>query len=287
MQTALSCSYASVCGGCDLLLKPYDFHQDLKRRELVDAWNAAVPMALTQTPEWISVASGGLRDRVDLMIDQRTGVYKLGLFDKFRTGIVDLQGCPQMSPSLEEWYKEFRLIRIPVQRGSVRLRVSPSGIRGVWLDLANVDVKMLLDQRECLDQLRAVAIVEIGQKRKRLVERDGLLKLAEARLEPWFETYSDSKPFPLYCAIGSFTQPGFMANKALTGKVHQLVSERVNKAGAKVAMEFGAGIGNFTFPLASVFEKTIVYEVDGLALEGLKRTAEETGMSGRIVINEG
>ena len=287
MLTTLSCSYASVCGGCDLLLKPYDFHQDLKRRELVDAWNAAVPVALPVSPEWISIASGGLRDRVDLMIDQKTGVYKLGLFDKFRTGIVDLQGCPQMSPGLEEWYKEFRRIQIPVQRGSVRLRVSPSGLKGVWLDLANVDVKMLLDQRECLDRLRSVAVVEIGQKRKRLVERDGVLKLADAQLEPWFETYADSKPFPLYCAIGSFTQPGFKANRALTGKVHELVSERVKKAGAKVAMEFGAGIGNFTFPLASVFEKTIVYEVDGLALEGLKRTALETGLSDRIVINEG
>lgn len=288
MLSPLFCSYTSVCTGCDFLLKPYGQQRQIKFRELETAWNTAMPNGaslgrLDQGVQWVAIDKGGLRDRVDFMIDQRTGAYKLGLFDRFKTGIVDLQGCPQMSPNLESWYDEFRRIRIPVSRGSVRLRVSPSGQRGVWLDLANVDVKMLLDERSALDQLRSTAVVEIGQRRKRLVERDGALKLADPILEPWFETYTADGAVPLYCAIGSFTQPGFRANRELV----QLVRRLVEKTGAQTVMEFGAGIGNFTFPLASVCKKTRVFEVDGLALEGLRRTAKETGLESKIEINEG
>ncbi len=284
MQTSFSCGYASLCGGCDLISKPYDTQVSMKTEALRSAWLKALPEG-PALPEvnWIKVAEGGLRDRVDLMIDQRSGSYKLGLFDSARTGLVDLENCPQLSPELEAWLSDFRKLQIPVQRGSVRLRVSPKGLRGVWLDLANVDVKMLLDERTTLDQLRSQAIVEIGQRRKRLVERDGQLKLADPQMEPWFETYTDQGVVPLYCAIGSFTQTGFRANRALVDEVRRLV----RKTGARTAREFGSGIGNFTFPLASVCEKTRVFEVDGLALEGLRRSSHDGGFDERIEINEG
>jgi 23S rRNA (uracil1939-C5)-methyltransferase len=284
MLSPLYCSYTSICTGCDFLLKPYIEQQKIKREELATAWKNALPTGpgLGEV-EWIAIDKGGLRDRFDFMIDQKSGPYKLGLFDRFKTGIADLQGCPQLSPKLESWYEDFRRVRIPVARGSVRLRVSPTGQRGVWLDLANIDVKSLLDERKTLDQLRELAVVEIGQRRKRLVEREGVLKLADPILEPWFETYTETGAVPLYCAIGSFTQPGFRANRALIETVLGLVK----KTGAQTVMEFGAGIGNFTFPLASICKTTRVFEVDGLALQGLRRTANETGLASKIEINEG
>ena len=230
------------------------------------------------------MAEGGLRDRADLIIDQRSGTYRLGLFDQDHREIVDLEKCPQMSPALQSWFQDFRKIKIPVQRGSIRLRVSPSGQRGVWLDLANVDVKMLLDERTTLDLLRGQAIVEIGQKRKRLVVREGALKLTDAVLEPWFETAlrkSDGSSIatPLYCAIGSFTQTGFAANRALIAEVLDRVQEfRAQKSGPTFsAVEFGSGIGNFTIPLASLCSEVRAYEVDTLALQGLERALDDHG----------
>ncbi len=289
----LACTYGSLCAGCDWLMLPFAEQRTRKTNHLIEIWGAAIGAENLPTVDFVSVAAGGLRDRADLMVDRRSGTAKLGLFDRFQSGLVDLQGCPQMSPALEAWLQDFRRIEIPVERGSVRLRVSPSGVRGVWLDLANVDVKRLLDERTTLDRLREVgAVVEIGQKRKRLVEREGALKLSDPVLETWFETYIETDKeevsVPLYCTIGSFTQPGFEANRALVREARRLIS----LAGAQRAVEFGSGIGNFTFPLASVCGEVHAFEIDELALEGLKRSLEvvrigETSLAERVVIRAG
>lgn len=278
----LSCSYASLCGGCDFLLKPYDQHKELKCLDLRTNWSRHLSSELPEI-RWVTIANGGLRDRVDFMIDQRSGVYKLGLFDRFRTGLVDIQGCPQLSPALEDWFTDFRRYRLRVERGSVRLRIAPDGTRGVWLDFANIDVKNLLDERKTLDRIRDGAVIEIGQRRKRLVERDGKLKLDDPVLYPWFETYTDEKAVPLYCSIGTFTQPGFCANRALIDEVRRQLG--IQKVGT--TLEFGAGIGNFTMPLASASERVQVFEIDALALEGLKLSAEKAGLSEKIEIHQG
>lgn len=284
----LACSYSSQCSGCDWLLKPEAEQRDLKINSLRQAWAAAVGSASDSSdlPEirFVSIAGGGLRDRTDLMIDRRGLSPRLGLFNRFQTGLVYLEGCPQLSPRLEHWLQDFRKIEIPVERGSLRLRVAPDGRRGVWLDLANVDIKRLLDERTLLSRLNELATIEIGQKRKRLIEREGRLKLGEPELEPWFETYlEDGRVIPLYCAIGSFTQPGFRANHALVAEVRS----QVTGIQAQRALEFGAGIGNFTLPLASICESVDVFEVDALALEGLDRSLRAAGASEKVTIHSG
>jgi 23S rRNA (uracil1939-C5)-methyltransferase len=281
----LACSYSSICSGCDWLHRPLQLQRASKIQNLREVWEAAVGAEnVPALLDFLLIAPGGLRDRADLMIDKRSGSTRLGLFDRFQTGIVDLQGCPQMSVGLESWLKDFRKLNFPIERGSVRLRVSPTGLRGAWLDFANVDIKRLLEERTTLDLLRAQAVVEIGQKRKRLVERDGVLKLADPILEPWFETYTDDETaVALYCAIGSFTQPGFTANRALV----RTVREQVRATGAHSAVEFGAGIGNFTLPLASVCDSVHVYEVDELALEGLRRSLDLAQLTNKVEIHSG
>lgn len=261
-EVFLNCSYASICSGCDWLLKPLAEQRALKTAHLRSVWRKA--------PDEIGYridGPGASRDRVDFMIERRDGRTRFGLFDRFKTGLVDLQGCPQLSPTLEKWFQDFRSFEFGISRGSVRLRVSPSGVRGAWLDFANVDIKSLLEDGRTLRALLASgAVVEIGQRRKRLVEREGSLKLADPVLAPWFETYIEGRATPLYCTIGSFTQPGFAVNRMLIEEVMSLVPSR----GAKAA-EFGAGIGNFTLPLAARFDRVDAYEIDTLALEGLDR----------------
>lgn len=263
-------------------MKPIGEQHALKIESLREVWQRLkVRSPLPEKIQIRSVGTGSSRDRVDLMIDRRTnGTQRLGLFDRFKTGIVDLQGCPQLSGALEKWFQDFRQINFPIERGSVRLRVAPDGQRGVWLDFANLDIKNLLAERTTLESLLSQnVIVEIGQKRKRLVRQDdGLtdkLKLGDAVLYPWFETYIDAQSIPLYTTIGNFTQPGFGTNRILIDEVMSCVG-----SGGSKAAEFGAGIGNFTLPLASRFQSVDVYEVDALALTGLARTLSEQNMNG-------
>jgi 23S rRNA (uracil1939-C5)-methyltransferase len=291
MAENLACSYSHICSGCDWILRPYFEQIELKEAILNSAWQAQISGRAElkeykwPKPKWLKISAGQTRDRVDLMIDRRNGNYRLGLFDRFQNGIVDLQGCPQMSPGLESWFQEFRNLQIPVTRGSVRLRVSPHGNRGIWFDFANLDIKTLLTERTTLDFLRSQSTLEIGQKRKRLVERDGLLKLDEAELGPWFETYIDdsSVPVPLYTTIGGFTQPGFKVNRALVGEVRRMVG----KTSAKSVTEFGAGIGNFTIPLAAHCDSVRALEIDRLAIAGLEKSLSGAGFSSRVEIMAG
>jgi len=280
----LACSYSARCSGCDWLLVSAGEQRRRKIENLSATAGAVIPAGVEIG--FTAIAEGGLRDRVDLMLDRRgSGKQRLGLFDRFKTGIVDLEGCPQLSPELEAWLADFRRLSFPIERGSVRLRVGPAGQRGVWLDFANADVKMLLDEDRLLRELLGRAAVEIGQRRKRLVLKEGRLKLVDPVLEPWFETYLGEKPAPLYCAIGSFTQPGFRANRALVNEA----MKPVLASGARRVIEFGSGIGNFTLPLAHTADRVDAYEVDGLALQGLKMAAAQQAELGveRLKIHEG
>jgi 23S rRNA (uracil1939-C5)-methyltransferase len=286
----LACSYSSRCSGCDWLLLPEDEQRLLKVAHLSEHIIDIVPRDVIDSIEFVKISEGGLRDRMDLLLNGRAGSPRLGLFDRFKTGVVDLEGCPQLSPALEAWLSDFRRLRllsastpVSIQRGSVRLRVSPQGMRGVWLDFANVDVKFLLDEGTILREMLDTGTVEIGQRRKRLIiNASEQLKLSEPVLEPWFETYSPSisdtdlsQPIPLYCTIGSFTQPGFRANRSLVYTALRFVK----KGGARRVMEFGSGIGNFTLPLAKLCERVDAYEVDGLALAGLRLGAEKASIA--------
>jgi 23S rRNA (uracil1939-C5)-methyltransferase len=267
----LACSYSYRCSGCDWLLLPRDEQRKLKLRHLLDhTRDLNLPEA-----EFIHIDDGALRDRVDLMISRRghdRTKQQIGLFDRFKSGIVDLEGCPQLSPQLEAWMSEIRKVDFPIDRGSIRLRVGPNGLKGVWLDFANVDVKMMLDRQTELRTLLGMGIVEIGQRRKRLIADGERLRLAEPVLEPWFETYlqgTQPDALPLFCTIGSFTQPGLRANKVLVNETMRFVQQ----TNAKSAMEFGSGIGNFTFPLLRTCGQVAAFEVDSLALSGLRKTA--------------
>lgn len=278
----LACSYTARCSGCDWLLIPSEEQRSRKIGNLRSIAGDLIPSNLEV--EFVTIDHGGLRDRVDLMFDRRSGKPRLGLFDRFKTGIVDLEGCPQLSPTLEDWLRDFRRIEFPIARGSIRLRVGPQGQRGAWLDFANIDVKSLLDEDSLLRRLLEMGAVEIGQRRKRLVLKENQLKLVDPILEPWFETYLDETATPLDCAIGSFTQPGFRANRVLVNEA----MKPVKASGARKVIEFGSGIGNFTLPLVHACERVEAFEVDRLALAGLRSSAAKAGFDfDRFTIHEG
>ncbi len=237
-------------------------------------------------PEWLPVASGGLRDRAEFVVDNRSGATLFGLFSTSQQDVLDLEVCVQLSPALTKFFSEIRNFLPDVNRGTIRLRVSPSGARGVWLDFANLDVKRLLEERTQLENLRKLAFVEIGQKRKALIDRDGVLKLGDPQLQPWFETYlgEEETPVEVFTTVGGFTQPGFQANRVLVRALRSMLKD----ISFSRAAEFGSGSGNLTFPLAQLArEKVDAYELDELAAEGLKMGAERAGLTEKISIHVG
>ena len=252
-----------TCGGC-----PWG-HRDpaeQRRDKIAEFQNIFADVRVADLPTL------GLRDRVDLTWSRDAdGTSRLGLYALNERVIVDLPGCPMMSPALEAFFLEFRRRAPPITRGSVRLRVAPDGARGVWLDFANVDVKTLFDEREYLRWLSDLAFVEIGQRRKALTWVDGQPKLTEPALRPWFETYDAAGAgLPLYGPVGGFSQTGFIGNRALI----DAVADAAARAAVPKWLELFGGNGNFALALAARGHAVEVVEVDELAVRGLNRALE-------------
>lgn len=249
------CPLLGRCGGCAWGLRPFREQQQAKLEEV---------RALNKEVQFAELPALGLRDRADLIWqDGRLGLYALE-----EREVVDVPACPMLSPALESFLKEYREMPPPgVRKGSVRLRVSPAGERGVWLDFANQDVKGLFEEVEYLRWLSSLAFVEIGQRRKALVWKEGKPKLTDPVLKPWFQTYDqEGKAIPLYGPVGGFTQAGFVANRQLVGTV----AAAAQHSGLNSWVELFSGNGNFSLALAARGLDVTAVELDELAVEGMQ-----------------
>ncbi len=276
------CQYSGVCSGCEWIQKPYHQQVELKKDHLKNVWlEANLPSKALEGLEFLKISPFQSRDRADLIIKRHNEQRTVGLYDRTRKLLIDIERCPQMSAPLQAWYYEFRKTIPDINIGSFRLRVSPRGIRGVWLDLPNLEIKEQL-QKEWFRTLLEFGVVEVGQKRKRLKIKDGELRLGDPELNPWFQTYThdDLRPVDIYGPVGGFTQPGFDSNKILISRAISYAK----KSGTKDWLELGSGSGNFTFPLSSLGGKVVAVEMDELALTGIETTVSKNGWKSRIEI---
>lgn len=252
----LTCAHASICSGCSHWGDPLKLQRQRKQTrflELLRGRGLREPRELI----WADLPGHGLRDRLDFQIQEG----RFGLWNKDRSRIEDLFTCEQLSPQLKHWHEKFREFRFPVRRGSVRLRVNSRGDKGVWLDLANEDVKFLFDERETLERLSRIAeVVEIGQRRKRLVFENGAPKLLkDPHYHVWSETWIDGEPLALKSRIGDFSQVGRETNRAIIQALESVLPD------SEHLVEFGSGTGNLTFPSAARCERVDAYEFDASA----------------------
>ena len=275
----LNCHYAGRCGGCAWIERPYQQQVKQKTTDLfahIQRQEIKEPLGFHSIT---SIAAGGLRNRADMTLFRQNGDMVFGLYDNDREDIVDIENCPQMSAELSEWFEEFRSHIPDIRLGSVRLRVSPSGERGAWLDFPNVEIK----ERDWLSWLQSVAHVEMGQRRKTLISKSDGFGLGNPVLKPWFQTYLKEKALPLYSTIGSFTQPGFLSNKYLVHTVIKMASGLNLKSWADIC----SGSGNFTFPLAEISKRVVSVEWDRLSLEGLHLGLEDFEHRQRVRVLRG
>lgn len=284
----LHCSYSNLCSGCDWLALSRSEVEALRRTTLsglgLDLDRLASPM------QSLWIADGGLRHHLEFTLEPASerGPVQFGIYEKRGLGsfrrTLDLAGCPQLAPELEAWLREFRRDLPPLKKkSSVRLRVSPSGKKGIWIDTANEEIRDLLDESHWLNrQIEKGVLVEIGQRRKRVFNQQGPRpQLVDPVLEPWFETLDGHQ---LFGTIASFTQPGWQAAATLV----RCVLEHI-PPGPQSILEFGAGSGGFTLPLITRGHRVFAFEFDRLALSSLKRGAEQlpTPIGSNLRIFEG
>ncbi len=266
----IDCKYKEKCSGCQYLDLSIQDQHDLKAHAL----KKLLQDSQIYYENLIDITSPGpawLRDRVDLIFERIGPSSALGLYEKNKRQILDIEQCQQLTPELQAWLSEIRKIQWPIQKGSLRLRIGPQKQRGIWLDFANIDIKMLLNEKTILLGLLNSAIVEIGQKNKVLSLINGNLKLKDPEPQIWFQSSIDTQAVDLFCSIGSFTQTGFRANRELI----KIISKWLLETNSQHILEFGSGIGNLSFPAMGRFRKLTVCEIDCGALNGFTRSLEK------------
>lgn len=265
-DTKVPCPYEALCSGCQFLNLDYGTQSDRKAAELLELLRGS-NLPYEKPLNFLSAGPAYLRDRLDFSLENN----RLGLYRKDKREVLDLDVCAQLSPSLQEWLSEFRKIRWPFEKGSIRLRTSPQGQKGVWLDFANIDIKALLEEKTILQTLQKTAFVEIGQRRKVPVWTGSEFKLRDPELHVWFQTWLDNQAVDLYCQVASFTQPSLTANKIIC----EVINTWVGSFPQARLLEFGSGIGNLTLPALAAAQSLLACEIDELSLQGLQKTLEQ------------
>ncbi|MCB0368576.1 MAG: hypothetical protein KDD45_03810, partial [Bdellovibrionales bacterium] len=251
------CNYLSQCSGCINTTKSFQELCELKKINYNDQL-----AALFQETSWgcnVDVkydfpVQGFHRHRSDFISFEN----QLGLYDEQRK-LIPLDSCSLLAPALNEFYKKISKTRFDVKKGTLRMRQSPQGHFGLWLDFSNVDIKKLLDQEVVLrDLLENNISIEMGQKGKKLKTLSGKLKLAEPEPEPWFKSIQGGEEKPLYSLISSFTQPSFDLNLMMLKHIESFL----NQGHFENIIEYGCGVGNFSVFLAHFATKMYLIEND-------------------------
>jgi 23S rRNA (uracil1939-C5)-methyltransferase len=204
--------------------------------------------------------------------------------------------CILASLPLQEFFTEFRTLQLPFKKASARLRVSPEGKRGLWLDLANLDIKSLLQDKVLIEKFSKLLgfqepekldNFEIGQKRKKIQWRDSEKRysLGEPESSTWINTYAldpedlhkkNILPKNLFCHVGGFSQTGPQSLELITRILNQYFNQKnqLARAPRRTLLEFGSGYGSLTIPISAFCKSVIALEISELAVTGLKQSLD-------------
>ena len=265
-QQSHSCPNQNHCGGCQLLGQSQSEQHAVYRHALKQAWTTA---SLPQLPSKIKIHGDFVQDGRSLAefsyrrYEDRCAV---GWFHTDHTELQSILDCPALTPKLQSLYRYIANTPPPIEHCTFRIRVSPDGQLGCWIDTANTAIATLLSEKLWLKALMEKALVEIGQKHKRVTEINGALKLQKPILESWFQSYrADGTAIPLWSTIATFSQPSLRLNQTLVERVIQ----HITATKARSWLEFGSGSGNFTLPIAALGLKVTATESSSLGRKGL------------------
>lgn len=265
----LICEYSNICSGCSYWGIELGSQKKLKQEKILDSLRT-IKLVIPDKINWPELPAFSLRDRLDFQLNNGN----LGLWNKNKTEILDLDICLQLSPNLQSWLTEFRKIIVPkfIQRGSIRLRAyshendfSTKGFqKGVWLDFSNENIRDLFAEKKFLLQLLDIASVEIGQKRKKLIYQDEKFYLKSNFIpQNWTSILIDNVTYPLACKIADFTQVGEQSNLLISQEIINSIES------TDEIVEYGSGIGSLTLAASTKAKSILACESDQSALASL------------------
>lgn len=253
---SIKCPHRFECQGCQTWDLDYLTQLEHKKNDLKKKLNNTIVAIQVKTS-----GSGHQRTRFDFTIENQ----KMGLYGANRE-LINLSTCFQLDPDLNTAFINLQNTVWPFNKGSVRLRISPDKMLGLWLDLANIDIKNMLIEKTFLMKISQKFFIEIGQKRKTLDLNSfdqPQLKLAEPKPQTWFKTQTHN----LFSFVSSFTQPTWLSADLITENILNWISEIDIQ---NEIIEYGCGIGQYTHPLLENKYTVNVFETDELALDCLQ-----------------
>lgn len=262
-----NCQYIQKCSGCSFKQESFDEQKNIK----INLYKEHFLNHLSYQPEfkYFFPVEGYHRHRSDFILFED----QICLYDTEKR-LLPIQQCSLLDPELQ---KLFHIIsKTPFKlkgKGTIRLRVSPKGRWGVWLDFSNLEIKRLLEEETALKFLLQQSVyVEIGQKGKSLAVVQDQLKLIDPVPHPWFCTMLSGKSQDLYSLVSSFTQPSFKLNAQILEQIADFLFEE--KAQFKNLIEFGCGVGNFSVFLSEYCQNLFLIENDPRNLIALQKNLE-------------
>lgn len=277
----LVCRYLPICRGCPLGRFDFETQQSIKKKKFFDRLNSDLLAGITDSTrfEYVFPVFDNYRVRSDFIyLDGRMGWYD----DKKQ--FFSVESCSLHDSKLTELIQLTSRNPLLIKKGSLRFRVGPNNLKGIWLDLANLDIKQLLDTPCSLDFFFDNDIVlEMGQKGKRVLRaEDNTYRFMDPKPLPWFETRFREQSVPLYSLISSFTQ----TNPRLNIQMIQIIGEMLGRTSFDEAVEFGCGVGNFTAFLSEISRHVVVIENDFRNLIPLRKNIELFGIKDRVQVYE-
>lgn len=258
------CQHQSICGGCQYTHLPYALELEKKRDFFQKILNG---LGFHGQSHGIHLDGLGHRVRTDFTLIHG----KTGFFEKNSRKTFELVQCSHWTDELKVAFENFKRIYWPFQKASFRLRVNSKKEKGLWIDISNLDVKALLENRPLIeDLLQNFSRVEVGQRFKTLSITDRP-RILETPPETWFETKFQTNRIPLRTFIGGFTQPSLAYNQKIIEQINLWTSQ----LNIQHTLELGAGIGNLSFPLMTNSKNLTAFESSGTALESFGKTLED------------
>lgn len=259
------CKHQGLCGGCQYTHLSYKDEATVKTLDLLEKLKDHEALPPVEFLKW---DEKGHRTRTDVSF--KNGIF--GFYKKQDSELFALEKCEHWEPALQNAFEQLKSLSWPFKQASFRLRVAGPDFckSALWIDAANVDVKVMLEDLKFIkDLLARFHRIEVGQKHKQLVLTDRP-RLVESEPESWWTTGSKEDEIELRSFIGAFTQPSPLYNRLILNWI-QKVLEKIQ---AHQIIEFGCGSGNLTFTLSEKKRCVLALENDSALVKALNKSLE-------------
>lgn len=274
----LTCKYLEACRGCSLGTIEFDKQKNIKKKSFFDQLQSGLSSYDSASFDYIFPVFDHYRTRSDFVYSEG----RLGWYGQNKT-FLPVDECALHVNKLTTLAQRIAKIPWPIKKGSMRFRIGPDGQCGVWMDLANLDIKTILESSELLTPLFEEGFfVEMGQKGKRVIKTDTGFKLSDPVPAPWFQTRFKDQTVSLNALISSFTQ----TNPDLNVKMIGLIQSFLKDKSFSEIVEFGSGVGNFTLFLSEMTKQLSVIENDLRNLIPLRVNLKAYPSSAKVEIFE-